>query len=160
MRNVKFPLTYIIMHKAEFTARCKIDRIYWTSGRVLKVREVMSVPGDPAITHPSLLKRDPSHVPADSVRERDLYVSWRNFGLFPTIFQNNMAKDEIIGWAKGGAGTRPLGVLIISFSCSFRQKIRLAHPLVGVGVPRPRKNPGSATATNEFKSTVCQKTGK
>ena len=28
MRNLKFPLTYIIMYKAEFTARPIIDRIY------------------------------------------------------------------------------------------------------------------------------------
>ena len=28
MRNLKFPLTYILMHKAEFTAQSTIDRIY------------------------------------------------------------------------------------------------------------------------------------
>ena len=35
MRNLKFPLTYIIMHKAEFTVWSIIDRIYWSSCRVL-----------------------------------------------------------------------------------------------------------------------------
>ena len=34
MRNLKFPLTYIIMQKVEFTARCIIDRVYWSSCRV------------------------------------------------------------------------------------------------------------------------------
>ena len=35
MRNLKFPLTYIIMQKVEFTARGIIDRIYWSSWRVI-----------------------------------------------------------------------------------------------------------------------------
>ena len=34
MRNLKFPLTYIIMQKVGFTAQWIIDRIYWSSCRV------------------------------------------------------------------------------------------------------------------------------
>ena len=35
MRNLKFPFTYIIIQKLEFTALCIIDRIYWSSCRVI-----------------------------------------------------------------------------------------------------------------------------
>ena len=44
----------------------------------------------------------------------------------------------------GDRDARPLGVQILSFSCSFRQKNRLAHPLWELA-PTPQENPGSAT---------------
>ena len=51
-----------------------------------------------------------------------------------------------IGGSRGGAPeTRaPLGVQILSFSCSFRQKNLQNNPNLGVVAP-PRENPGSAT---------------
>ena len=48
------------------------------------------------------------------------------------------------GRSKWGQGRAPLGVQIFSFSCSFRQKNRLAHPLWELA-PTPQENPGSAT---------------
>ena len=52
----------------------------------------------------------------------------------------------VIHWRiQGGApGTRPPGVQILSFSCSFRQKNWKIIALLGVGAP-PGENPGSAT---------------
>ena len=38
MINLKFPLTYIIMQKVEFTTWCIIDRIYWNSCRVTMLK--------------------------------------------------------------------------------------------------------------------------
>ena len=44
----------------------------------------------------------------------------------------------------GRQGRVPPGVQILSFSCSFRQNNRLAHPLWELAPPQ--ENPGSATA--------------
>ena len=46
---------------------------------------------------------------------------------------------------EGGARDAPsLGVQILSFSCSFRQKNLQNNPNLGISAP-PRENPGSAT---------------
>ena len=61
----------------------------------------------------------------------------------------------IIGGSKGAPGTRaPLGVQILSFSCSFRQKNRLAHPLWELA---PQENPGSATDEPNFFQILYQR---
>ena len=54
--------------------------------------------------------------------------------------------SAFIGGCKGAPGTRPLplGVQILSFSCSFRQKIDKIIPIWELAHP-PRENPGFAT---------------
>ena len=51
-----------------------------------------------------------------------------------------------IGGSKGGRQGRapPLGAQILSFSCSFQQKVEKIIPLWELAPP-PQENPGSAT---------------
>ena len=54
---------------------------------------------------------------------------------------------QIIGGSRGGreGRTPPLGVQILSISCSFRENLACSRPPWRVHAP-PRENPGSATA--------------
>ena len=70
--------------------------------------------------------------------------------------ENNVSLKPVAD-LRGAPGTRPpLGVQILSFSCSFWQKNRLAHPLWELAPPQ--ENPGSTTGNNHFSNyplTVC-----
>ena len=68
---------------------------------------------------------------------------------------------KVIGGSKGAPGTRALCPRdqILSFSCSFRQKIRKIIPIWELAHPR-RENPGSATESAiilQFVAENCTK---
>ena len=73
-----------------------------------------------------------------------------------------MSKAEVqretlfIGRSRGGVrdARPPLGVQILSISCSFRENLACSRPPWRVHAP-PRENPGSATAVVVGKSNFC-----
>ena len=72
-----------------------------------------------------------------------------------------LESNYCIGGSRGGVrdARPPLGVQILSISCSFRENLACSRPPWRVHAPPPRENPGSATVLNYLTvSYTCSST--